>query len=100
MQTGIPIDTTPPVITGCPNTVTVSAPAGSNFAFVSWNEPRASDNSGAPPTRSRTHTPNSSFPIGTTPVTYRFLDASGNTASCNFAVVVSGKIVFLINLIF
>ena len=26
------------------------------------------------------------FPIGTTPVSYRFSDAAGNTAYCNFTV--------------
>ncbi|XP_072013682.1 uncharacterized protein [Amphiura filiformis] len=85
------VDNIPPVITGCPNTVRVSAPAGSTSAIATWTEPRATDNSGDTPTRSRTHTPGSPFPIGTTAVTYRFFDASANIATCQFNVIVTSS---------
>ncbi|XP_072051833.1 hyalin-like [Amphiura filiformis] len=85
------VDNIPPVITGCPNTVRVSAPAGSNTATATWTEPRATDNSGDTPTRTRTHTPGSTFPIGRTVVTYRFFDASGNIATCQFDVIVTSS---------
>ena len=85
-------DVTPPVITGCPlNAISVTAPSGSNFATAIWTEPTATDNSGVAPTRSRSHAPGSSFPVGTTVVTYRFTDGSGNSDTCQFQVVVNSK---------
>ena len=85
-------DTTAPVITGCPlNAISVTTPAGSNSATASWTEPTATDDSGVAPTRSRSHAPGSSFPVGTTLVTYRFTDRSGNSEICQFQVVVVGK---------
>ncbi|XP_072046866.1 hyalin-like [Amphiura filiformis] len=81
---------TPPVITGCPTSaIQVTAPTGGNLASASWMEPRATDDSGVTPTRSRSHAPGSDFPVGITTVTYRFSDASGNIATCQFDVVVS-----------
>ncbi|XP_072051836.1 hyalin-like [Amphiura filiformis] len=85
------VDNIPPVITGCPNNVRVSAPVGSTSAIATWTEPRATDNSGDTPTRTRTHTPGSSFPTGTTTVTYRFFDASANIATCEFDVIVTSS---------
>ena len=84
-------DTTAPVITGCPlNAISVSAPPGSNSATVIWTEPTATDDSGVAPTRSRSHAPGQSFPVGTTVVIYRFTDASGNSDACQFQVIVVG----------
>ena len=85
-------DGTAPVITGCPlNAISVSAPAGSTSATATWTEPTAIDDSGVPPIRSRSHAPGQSFPVGTTVVTYRFTDASGNSDTCQFQVVVAGR---------
>lgn len=82
-------DNTPPVITMCPrNAISVTALAGSSSATASWTEPTATDDSGVVPTRSRSHAPGQVFPVGTTLVTYRFTDRSGNSDTCQFQVVV------------
>ncbi|XP_072046868.1 hyalin-like [Amphiura filiformis] len=84
-------DNIPPVVTGCPNTVQVSAPTGRASAIATWIEPTASDDSGVTPVRRRSYTPGSSYPVGTTVVTYRFSDPSGNVATCQFDVVVTAS---------
>ena len=43
-------------------------------------------------TLTSTHNPGDSFPIGTTTVNYTSIDAAGNSATCTFNVVVSGKL--------
>ena len=87
-----PPDTTAPTISGCPtNAITVTTGSQSNFATAFWTEPTATDDSGVAPTRSRSHAPGSSFPVGTTVVTYRFTDGSGNSDVCSFQVIVSSK---------
>ena len=83
------VDNIPPVITGCPtNDITVSAAPGSFFAVASWSEPSATDDSNIVPSETQTHAPGSTFNIGRTLVVYRFTDRSGNTATCEFNVVV------------
>ena len=80
------------MIAGCPlNAISVSAPAGSTSATATWPEPTATDDSGVAPIRSRSRAPGQSFPVGTTVVTYRFTDISGNSKTCQFQVVVGGK---------
>lgn len=79
-------DTQPPLISGCPTTVTVSSGAGCN-ATASWNVPLASDNCNLASFVSN-HTPGSVFPFGTTQVIYTAIDVSGNTSTCTFDVVV------------
>jgi uncharacterized repeat protein (TIGR01451 family) len=84
-------DTTPPVVASCPADLTVGT--GQNRStcdqVVSWVEPTATDNCGGVlPVFSRTKAPGSTFPLGTTSVTYVFKDASGNQASCSFNVTV------------
>lgn len=77
-------DTTVPVITGCPADITISSAACDGVA--SWTPPTVSDNCTA--TLSSTHQPGSTFPVGTTTVTYTATDPEGNTSVCNFKVVV------------
>ncbi len=84
---GAVIDTTPPVISGCPSTVQVTAALGEMSAAASWISPTATDNSGSVSTSS-SHTPKSIFPVGTTRVTYTFEDAAGNQAICQFDVII------------
>ena len=80
------------MITGCPlNAISITTPAGSNSATATWTEPTATDDSGVVPRRSRSHVPGSTFPVGTTVVTYRFTDASGNSDTCQFQVIVVGR---------
>ncbi|XP_038069618.1 uncharacterized protein LOC119738747 isoform X6 [Patiria miniata] len=81
-------DTTAPVISGCPSGVSISVPTGVTSATVSWTEPTATDNSGAEPTRTSSHSPGQSFNVGTTNVIYTFRDPSQNMATCSFIVTV------------
>ncbi|XP_022082334.1 uncharacterized protein LOC110974776 isoform X2 [Acanthaster planci] len=79
-------DNTPPVISNCPNGVTAT---GTNNAVVSWVEPTATDDDGQPVSVTRSHVPNSVFNAGSTTITYRFTDTSGNEAVCSFVVTVA-----------
>ncbi len=75
-----------PVIT-CPADITVFNDSGSSGAFVNFPEPIVSDNC---PGVMAVCTPASGsfFPPGTTTVTCTATDASGNTSSCSFNVMV------------
>jgi len=80
------VDNTPPVITGCPANITVDANAACQ-AVVSWTVPGFTDNCvGA--SISTTTPAGSTFNKGTTTVVYTATDASGNTATCSFNVIV------------
>ena len=81
------VDDIPPVISGCED---AEATIGFNVggAIVSWVEPTATDNSGVATLLSRSRAPGQFFVVGSTPVTYRFVDGSGNIAECTFNVVV------------
>lgn len=82
-----PGDATPPVIAGCPGDITVRPTPGQCAAVVSWTPPTASDNCGVP-SLVASHEPGSSFPVGTTTVTYTATDDASNTALCSFDVTV------------
>ncbi|HRI26987.1 MAG TPA: HYR domain-containing protein [Chitinophagales bacterium] len=79
-------DASPPTIT-CPTVAPVVASAGNCGAIVTWAPPVANDDTGIP-TVSGTATSGSSFPVGTTVVTFTATDGAGNTATCSFNVVV------------
>ncbi len=79
-------DNTNPVIAGCPSNITVNASASCQ-AVVSWTAPTASDNCTVV-TLTTTKNPGTLFNLGTTPVTYTATDASGNTSTCSFNVIV------------
>ncbi len=90
-------DTTPPDITGCPDQDIVETTlVGQDSITVSWEEPTATDDSGDEPMRVTTHEPGSQFFVGTTTVVYTFTDGSGNTATCEFNVIVSRKTCFYV----
>lgn len=74
-----------PVLSNCPGNINVEADASCE-ATVSWTAPNATDNCSVTVTTS--HLSGSTFPIGTTPVTYTATDVSGNTSTCSFNVVV------------
>jgi gliding motility-associated-like protein len=76
-------DTQAPVITGCPQDITVEAQASCQ-ATVSWTVPSVSDNCSA--TFNSTHTPGEVFSIGTTSVTYTATDPEGHSSVCSFNV--------------
>lgn len=83
------VDTTPPVISNCPPNLPLVIELGSTGAIATWIEPTATDLSGVVNLVERTHTPGSTYPVGTTFVTYRFADNSGNPAVCSFIITVS-----------
>jgi gliding motility-associated-like protein len=79
-------DKTPPVISGCPTNITVSANAACE-AVVTWTPPTFTDNcSGGTITSNKAS--GSTFSKGATEVIYTATDGSGNTATCSFEVVV------------
>ena len=69
--------------------MTANIMIGIGGSQVSWSEPTATDNSGIVSLQSRTHAPGQFFVVGSTPVTYTFVDGSGNTARCTFTVIVT-----------
>lgn len=81
-------DVTPPTINGCPTNIAANNDPGQCTATVNWVAPLASDNC-AGVTLTSTHTSGSTFPSGTTTVTYTATDAGGNTVSCSFDVTVT-----------
>ena len=81
------IDDTPPVITGCPTDIVVSA-NGSCEAIVNWTPPNATDNCTAPITPVSSLSSGDTFGLGTTTVTYTATDDAGNSAICSFDVTV------------
>ncbi|XP_072018428.1 uncharacterized protein [Amphiura filiformis] len=83
------VDQTPPVISGCPSPIAVDAPAGATSTAVTWTNPTATDNSGAAPSVTASHAPGDLFTSGVTLVSIRFEDATGNSATCSFNVIVN-----------
>jgi hypothetical protein len=82
-------DTQPPTIT-CPANITTGSTAGLCSAVVNYSTPTASDNCpGVTLTRIAGPASGSSFPVGSTTITYRATDAAGNTAQCSFTVTVN-----------
>ncbi|XP_045164711.2 uncharacterized protein LOC123528779 [Mercenaria mercenaria] len=77
-------DTFPPRFTFCPKDVNVS-----DGEVVQWKQPTSDDNVGV----SRVSVPDRRsgeiFPVGVHTMTYQVWDHDGNTASCNFNVVVT-----------
>ncbi|MBK9453141.1 MAG: HYR domain-containing protein [Bacteroidetes bacterium] len=71
----------------CPANISLAADSSICGAVATWVVPVGLDNcSGV--TTSGTHTSGSTFPDGSTTVTYTVVDTSGNTISCAFTVTV------------
>jgi hypothetical protein len=81
-----PADTTPPVLNGVPDSVTVTTTGDS--AVVTWPDPTATDDTDPSPTVSCSPASGSTFALGTTTVTCTATDASGNSVSASFDVTV------------
>jgi hypothetical protein len=83
----IVLDTTPPLITGCPGNITVGTGPGRTTCnqVATWTAPTATDACSSVTTTSN-HSPGETFPLGITPVTYTAKDAAGNTSACTFTV--------------
>ena len=83
-------DNTDPVIRDCPSDQTAITDSESPTATVSWTEPTATDNRGDQ-TLTSEYSPGDVFEIGTTEVTYTSTDPAGNSATCTFNVIVTGR---------
>ena len=84
-------DTELPTITNCPANIAVNTDAGICGAVINWTVPTITDNcAGLVVTSS--HTPGSTFAVGTTTVTYTATDASGNVSICSFDVTVTDNL--------
>lgn len=82
------VDNIAPTI-NCPGNVSANSDIGTCAATVNYTVPTGSDN--CPGTTGSILSgsgPGSSFPVGTTTNTFQLTDASGNTATCSFNVVV------------
>ena len=96
------VDGTPPVITGPNGSSNTPGPdfratttCNSGGTTVNFPEPTATDNSGTVTLLRRTPEQGSFFPVGSTEVTYVFVDPTGNTATYSFNVVVEeGSVLF------
>ena len=87
-------DTIAPSVSNCPTTLTANSTDSTCNAIVSWVNPVFNDNCGGVLIPSIVTSPTaglangSAFPVGSTTVTYTASDASGNSASCSFSIVV------------
>jgi hypothetical protein len=80
--------TTTTSLPGCVTAdILLNAVQGGCSAVATWTQPTATDNCPGLVITSN-HNPGESFPIGTTNVVYTATDASGNTATCSFNVIV------------
>ncbi|HEY5914481.1 MAG TPA: HYR domain-containing protein [Verrucomicrobiae bacterium] len=82
------IDSTAPVITGCPPNLTNNTDPGLCSAVVTWPSPIALDACEGPVPVTCTPPSGSRFPKGVTGVTCRAGDSSRNTNTCVFTVTV------------
>src|SRR5207245_11244297 len=73
------IDNTPPVIAGCPSNITVNTGAGRTSCdqTATWTAPTATDNC-AMQSFTSNYAPGTTFPKGTTTVTYTDKNHSSN----------------------
>jgi hypothetical protein len=83
-----PGDNTGPTISGCPANINLVVPGAS--ATATWTAPTATDPC-APVTVNTNYAPGSTFPLGTTTVSYQFSDKKGNKRTCNFNVTVQNS---------
>ncbi|MCA1593802.1 MAG: HYR domain-containing protein [Acidobacteria bacterium] len=84
-------DIEPPSVS-CPQDISVpESSSGSGHATVNFTLPTATDNDPRPGTVTSSPASGSQFNVGTTPVTVTATDASGNTATCTFNVIVTSS---------
>ncbi|MGB1661035.1 MAG: HYR domain-containing protein [Planctomycetota bacterium] len=77
-----------PTFQGVPADITQAVTPGECSSLVTWIEPTATDSCGTS-TISGSHTPDTVFPVGVTPVTYTAIDDSGNVSTSTFNVTVT-----------
>jgi len=77
----------PPIISNCPSNITQGSDAGVCNAVVNWTAPTV-NNDYELTSFSPSHSPGSTFNVGTTNVTYTAIDET-NTVTCTFSVTVN-----------
>jgi hypothetical protein len=82
-------DIAPPTIANCPSNQSLTTTGTSTVA--NWTAPTATDLCPGAVTLTSTHPSGSSFPIGSTNVTYTARDAANNTRTCSFTITVSAQ---------
>ncbi|MES2779080.1 MAG: LamG-like jellyroll fold domain-containing protein, partial [Bacteroidota bacterium] len=87
-QTVTVIDNIAPTI-NCPSNISVMGTSAAG-AIVNYATPTANDNCSAIVTLTDGLASGSTFPIGTTTITYKATDPSGNNVNCSFIVTVTG----------
>ena len=80
-------DNIPPMVT-CPSDITRPVPEGVTFLAVTFPNAVATDNSGIVSLDGVEPPSGSSFPVGTTNVTFSYSDPRGNIGTCTFTVTV------------
>jgi len=80
-------DTEAPFLVDCPIDISISS-GDSCSAAVIWNMPTATDNCDASPTVTCNIPSGNTFSLGTTPIVCTATDASGNTSTCTFNVII------------
>ncbi|MEP6262069.1 MAG: HYR domain-containing protein [Gillisia sp.] len=87
-------DTEAPEIANCSPDITVTAPAGQNFAVVQFDTPTAVDNcSGVSIVQTLGPSSGSQFTAGTTTtIEFTATDSGGLTAKCTFTITVTGEV--------
>ena len=83
------VDNIAPVFSNCPSDINQVATFGSSTMFVQWTAPTATDNSGAQPIVVNLSQNPGQFTVGTTTITYRATDGTGNFAICAFDIIVT-----------
>lgn len=78
----------PPVVT-CPSNIVNTIAAGLPGVPIHFASATVTDNSGSFVLLSVNPPSGSTFPVGTTPVTYTYRDSSDNRASCTFFITIS-----------
>lgn len=84
-------DNTAPVITNIPSNMSLSADSNFCGAVATWNAPSVSE--GCSYTLASNYNSGDTLPVGITVVTYIATDASGNSDTASFTVVVSDDMV-------
>lgn len=81
------VDDTPPVISNCPSNMVFNLAARCD-TVVNWTVPSVVDNCPGV-TMISNHQPNTTYPLGTTTVTYIATDAAGLKDTCAFTITVN-----------
>ncbi len=85
------VDSIPPAVTFCPDDIVANIPSNQPV-YITWPEPEAVDNSGIVPSVVQNVNSGIFVQVGSViPVMYRFTDAAGNFALCEFTVSGQGK---------